>query len=216
MAMGVATAHSPTATHSRAQFGEPAWAIAHLFPTQGNWTEAEYLALDTNKLVELADGYLEVHPMATYWPQVIVRMLFGLLEEFVKMHSVGEVLFAPLPVRLGSLRFREPDILYLRPERLANIHKQPEGADLVMEVVSEGQENRDRDLITKPEEYAAARIPEYWIVDPHLHIITVLVLDKDSYRIHGEFRAGTHATSVLLPGFPVDVDALFATARGIN
>ena len=26
--------------------GEPAWEIARLFPTQGNWTEAEYLAFE--------------------------------------------------------------------------------------------------------------------------------------------------------------------------
>jgi len=40
--------------------GEPTWEIAYLFPTQGNWTVAEYFALDTNWLVEFSDGVLEV------------------------------------------------------------------------------------------------------------------------------------------------------------
>jgi hypothetical protein len=45
--------------------GEPTWEIAHLFPIQGDWTEAEYLALDTNHLIEFSDGHLEFLPMPT-------------------------------------------------------------------------------------------------------------------------------------------------------
>ena len=44
--------------------------------------------------------------------------------------------------------------------------KYPSGADLVMEVVSGGREDRKRDLVTKRRDYARANIPEYWIVDP--------------------------------------------------
>src|SRR5437773_2718941 len=79
----------------------------------------------------------------------------------------------------------------------------PDGADLVMEVVSEGSENRKRDLETKRLEFAAAGIAEYWIVDPQEQRITVLVLDGSIYRVHGEFAPGTQASSVLLPGFSV-------------
>ena len=38
----------------------PTWEIAYLFPEQGEWSETEYLALDTNRLVEFTDGVLEV------------------------------------------------------------------------------------------------------------------------------------------------------------
>ena len=108
-----------------------------------------------------------------------------------------------------------PDVIYLRPERLKELHGQPDGADLVMEVVSEGKENRDRDLITKRAEYAAAGIEEYWIVDPESRSVTVLFLDRTNpsqYRDHGVFVAGSLATSVLLPGFSVNVTELFAQA----
>lgn len=44
---------------------EPTYAIAELFPAQGEWTEEEYLALDTNRIVELSDGRLEVAEMPT-------------------------------------------------------------------------------------------------------------------------------------------------------
>src|SRR6516162_46570 len=146
--------------------GEPAWEIALLYPPQGNWSEAEYLALGTNRLVELSDGCLEVLPMPTFLHQFIALYLFGLLNSFVKTSARGAVLLAPLPVRLRPGTYREPDIMYFRPERIVDVRKQPEGADLVMEVVSEGPENRKRDLETKRNDYAAAGIPEYWIIDP--------------------------------------------------
>jgi Uma2 family endonuclease len=83
-----------------------------------------------------------------------------------------------------------------------------------MEVVSD--ENRHHDLETKRAEYAKAGIPEYWIVDPKESKITVLVLDPDKKRrswtftVHGEFEPGSRATSRLLPGFEVDVAAVFS------
>jgi len=118
--------------------GDPTWEVAYLFPAQGDWTEEEYLALDTNRLVELSDGRLEVLRTPTVLHQLIVQCLHGLLLQYVKPRRLGTVLFAPLPVRLGPKRFREPDVVYLRAERSFDVRRQPEGADLVMEVVSEG------------------------------------------------------------------------------
>jgi Uma2 family endonuclease len=193
--------------------GEPAWEIALLYPPQGNWTEDEYLALDTNRLVELSDGCLEVLPMPTFLHQFIVDYLHALLKAFVNTHTRGAVLFAPLPVRLRPGTYREPDIMYFRPERVVDVRTQPDGADLVMEVVSEGPESRKRDLEIKRNEYAAAGIPEYWIVDPEERQIIVLTLQGKQYREHGVFGPGTEATSVLLPGFTVAVNAVFVAGE---
>lgn len=195
--------------------GEPAWEVAYLFPNQGEWSEEEYLALDTNRMVELCDGVLEVLPMPIPLHQLIVRFLLRQLEVFVAAHAAGLVLFAPLPVRLWARQFREPDIAYFRPGRITDVRAQPNGADLVMEVVTEGAENRDRDLRVKREEYARAHIPEYWIVDPQEQMITVLTLDGETYREHGVYRAGEQATSVLLPGFAVNVSDVFAAGLAI-
>ena len=45
---------------------EPTWEIATLFPNQGQWSEDEYLALNTNRFVEYRDGFMEVLPMPTF------------------------------------------------------------------------------------------------------------------------------------------------------
>jgi Uma2 family endonuclease len=200
---------------TRSQRGAPAWEVALLLPFQGEWTEADYLALNTNHLIELSDGCLELLPMPTIFHQLILQFLFGLLDAHVKAQLLGRVLLAPLPVRLWPGKIREPDIAFFRPERIRNLRGQPEGADLAMEVVSEGAENRKRDVETKREEYARAGIAEYWIVDPQEQQITVLALDGQTYRTHGVFGLGTTATSVLLPGFTVAVDAVFAAGQGL-
>lgn len=194
--------------------GEPAWDIALIFPRQGEWTEEEYLALKTNHLIELSEGRLEVLPMPTPFHQSIVIFLFQLLDGYVKGHQLGEVLVAPLPVRLWSGKMREPDILFLRPGRIHNRKRPPEGADLAMEVVCEGERNRDRDLVIKRQEYYLAGVEEYWIVDPEEMKITVLVPSTDSYRVHGEFTPGMSAASLLFPSFTVDVAATLGAGEG--
>lgn len=62
-------------------------------------------------------------------------------------------------------------------------------------------------------EYEQAGIPEYWIVDPQDELVTVLVLDGDAYRTHGEFRPGETATSALLKSFTINVKACFEAAE---
>src|SRR5262249_41063625 len=47
------------------------------FPRQGTWSEEEYLKLDTNRLIELSDGHLEVLTMPTTSHQMIVAYLYG-------------------------------------------------------------------------------------------------------------------------------------------
>jgi len=190
--------------------GQPTWEVARFFPAQGDWTEADYLALQTNHLVELSEAFLEVLPMPTHAHQMIVAYLYGLLKTFVDAQAPGVVLFAPLRVRLWEGKFREPDVLYMRAAHHHRIHEFWEGADLVMEVVSPTRPEHDRE--TKRLEYAQAGISEYWIVDTLSQQIQVLVLQQDSYRLHGQFGAGMQATSQYLPGFFVPVDAVMALA----
>lgn len=207
----IQTANSVATDHI---LGEPAWQIAHLFPVQGNWSEDDYLALDdAGRLVELSDGCVEVLPRPTAQHQRIVVFLLLAFERFLAASKIGEVLCAPLPVRLWPGKLREPDLV-VRTSPRSEFRGRPEGADLVVEVVSEGDENRRRDLIEKPLEYARAGINEYWIVDPQLEQISILVLDGSAYRVHAVHRAGDMARSTFLQGFEVSVDEVLAAAAG--
>jgi Uma2 family endonuclease len=116
-------------------------------------------------------------------------------------------LVAPIKVRLRPGKFREPDVVFMLTANRSRIGELFwEDADLVMEVVSS---DRQLDYKEKRADYAKAGIPEYWIVDPAEKKITVLRLEKDQYVVHGEFLAGAQATSVILPGFAVEVKSVF-------
>jgi Uma2 family endonuclease len=187
---------------------EPSWEIAYLFPRQGLWTEREYLALDTNQLIELVDGRVELLPMPTEKHQLIVMFLCELLINWAKPRDAGVVLFAGLRVRLRPRRIREPDVVFMRKENFHRRHDDAwDGCDLAMEVVS--PDDPARDLVEKRADYAEARIPEYWIVDPRTSQITVLKLAGESYAEHGVFSRGDRATSATLDQFAVDVSAVF-------
>lgn len=192
--------------------GEPAWEVAELFPAQGEWTEADYLALpDSNRLIELSAGCLEFLPMPTPLHQMIVIFLLRALLAFVEPRELGTVLVAALRVRLWNRKFREPDVVFMLAEHAERMGGEYwEGADLVMEVVSGGSEDRKRDLEIKVAEYARARIPEYWIIDPKEAQITVLRLRGRKYAVHGRYRRGDQVKSALLKGFEVSVDAALA------
>ncbi len=176
---------------------------------QGVWTVEQYLKLtnSTNRLIEFTDGYIEVLPMPTRTHQTILAFLYELFRAFLRPRA-GAVFFAPLRLQLASGRFREPDLLLL-------VDKQDPrnqdafwlGADLVVEIVS--PDHPARDLVDKRRDYATAGIPEYWIINPLSDTITVLTLNGDAYAEHGVFVRGATATSVLLPGFEISVDAVF-------
>ena len=191
--------------------GNPTWEIAHLFPAQGEWTDEEYLALNSNHLIEFSDGFLEVLPMPTEQHQLIVAFLYEMVKAFVAPRKLGKVLFAPLRVRLWKSKFREPDVVFLLAEHADRRgNKYWRGADLVMEVVSE--DDPDRDLVSKRAEYARAGISEYWIADPRDQTVTVLSLNSETgeYSLAGRYAPGEAARSVLLDGFSVDVRQAFS------
>lgn len=193
--------------------GEPAWRVALFYPQQGGWTETDYLELEGGPLVEYDDGFVEVLDTPTKEHQRVVQYLFLLLQQYVNTLRCGEVFIAPLPVRLWPRKFREPDVVFVRESR-GEYCGYPEGADLVMEVVSPGAESRRRDTETKVQEYARAGIAEYWIIDPERHSISVHGLVGESYARVTCFLNGQQAKSELLTGFCVSVDEVLAAARG--
>ena len=187
--------------------------VLDVLPPQGRWHEDEYLWLSdhSSQLIELTDGHLEVLPMPTDEHQSILACLYELFAAFVHGRG-GKVLFAPLRLRVAGGTFREPDLLLVRDAADARRgNRFWTGADLVVEIVSPDQP--ERDIVEKRSDYAGANIPEYWIVDPRSAEVTVLIYRNGAYLDHGTFGRGLQADSPLLPGLAIDVDALFDAAK---
>ncbi|HEY8602308.1 MAG TPA: Uma2 family endonuclease [Thermomicrobiales bacterium] len=187
--------------------------LLELLPEQGSWGEEEYIWLTdrSNRLIDFTAGYIEVVPPPTSTHQGILLRLVVAFFEHLRLCG-GEVLFAPFLLRLSQGKWRTPDLLALLDKDDGRSQgRYWTGADLVLEVVSPDKPGRD--LVEKRQEYAEAGIPEYWIVNPFDETITVLTLGADrvvgNYAEHGVFGRGHWATSPLLVGFGVDVNAVF-------
>jgi Uma2 family endonuclease len=195
--------------------GQPTWEMADLYPTQGTWTEEEYLDLDVMRLIEFDNGVLEFLPMPTHSHQGISGFLYFALTLFLQSFDPsGSLRYAPLKIRVRKGKYREADLLYMSGAHQDRCHEKFwEGADLVIEIVSPGRKNQDRDFVKKRKDYARALIPEYWIIDPETKNIIVLTLRGKGYAVHGEFGVGDTATSVLLTGFGTSVDKVLAAGQ---
>ena len=201
-----------TQDHSNCGFGAVTCGngtTIDLTPLDGIWTQAQYLRLTDHSrlLLEFTDGRIEILTMPTDRHQAILQFLFVALLPF--MGRIGGVVrFAPLRLHIRDGKFREPDIVLVRDaddSRRQNDYWR--GADLVMEVVS--PDDPDRDIRVKRLDYAEAQIPEYWIVNPIDESVTVLALGNDAYEEHGAFGRGQRAESALLEGFSIEVSELF-------
>jgi Uma2 family endonuclease len=205
-----------TVPSSQSSEADYAWEVATLFPEQGEWAEEDYLRLTdgTNRHIEFTDGRLEFLAMPTEIHESLVRFLFFALHEFVeKKQGLGKVYWTGIRLRIRPRKIRLPDVIFLHKDHYHARHNRAwDGADLVMEVVSDDPKDRQRDYEKKLLDYAEARVAEYWIVDYQRRVVLVHRLDGDEYKLHGEFSRPQLARSVLLDGFSIDVEALFAAA----
>jgi Uma2 family endonuclease len=194
------------------------WELATLYPEQGEWTEEEYLGLTdhANRRIEFTDGRLEFLAMPTEVHEAIVQVLLFALFGFVEKRKLGKVYSNGIRLRIRPRKIRLPDIIFLHKDHFHARHNRVwDGADLVMEVVSEEPKDRERDYQEKVADYAEAKVAEYWIIDPQRQRVLVHRLDGAVYVVHGEFTRGHQAASALLEGFANDVGALLSVADDI-
>ena len=140
-----ATATSQEALHA---------LLCDLLPPQGAWSDDAYLWLtdSSNRLIEFTDGYVEELPIPTFTHQSVLAFLYDLFRAYLQPRG-GVVVFAALRLRVRPGKFREPDLLLLRDRTDRRCQDRFwEGADLVVEVVS--PDDPDRDLVEKRADYA--------------------------------------------------------------
>ncbi len=164
---------------------------------------------------ELARGVLEVSEVPDDPHGFIVYNLSCAIGDYNRQHP-GRIIRAGgagefrlwLP---GMISGRNPDyavVLRGTPED----HRGRRPPSLVVEVVSEGAEARDRDYVTKREEYRVVGILEYWIIDPEMRRVTVLTRNGDVWA-EAAFVDGQAASGLVLPGFAVPVADLWVVPR---
>ena len=164
----------------------------------------EYLSYDdgTDKLYELFNGeLLEVPPESG----INVEIATFLLIQFASLLGYRRVRGHGLEVEVrGEPRNRYPDLTIIREEHIQQLAQRNTirltmaPPLLVVEVVSPGELQRNRDYIAKRSQYQDCGIPEYWIVDPDEQTLLVLELSGKDYTEVGSFSG---QEQVLSPQF---------------
>ena len=159
----------------------------------------EYLSYDdgTDTLYELFNGELIAVPPEPGLNVEIANFLFSIFLPIVGYRRVrGHGL--ELEVR-GEPRNRYPDLTIIRAEHVEQLQRRNTirfamaAPLLVIEIVSPGELQRDRDYTAKRMQYQDRGIPEYWIVDPQLKTVLVLALVNDVYTEVATFGGGDEA-----------------------
>ena len=175
----------------------------------------EYLSYDdgTEKLYELFNGELIEMPPES---GINVQIATFLLIQFVSLLGYKRVRGHGLELEVrGEPRNRYPDLTIIREEhiqQLANrntIRLSMLPPLLVVEVVSPGELQRDRDFIAKRLQYQDCGILEYWIIDPQTKSILVLELINEIYHEIGIFSGDDLVLSPQFNSLNLKVSQIF-------
>jgi len=184
-------------------------------------TFAEYLSYSDSLegRFQLIDGELRELPPESERNDWLAIILRDWLIQFVsrRLIRLGRCEIQVPVLQKGDAQNRFPDLVVLRKEHLEltqrrlTITLDMPPPQLVMEIVSPGRTNRDRDYLNKRVQYAAISIEEYWIVDPKPQTILVLALENDVYQEVGQFQGSDRIISPLFPNLMLTVEQIFQT-----
>jgi Uma2 family endonuclease len=182
----------------------------------------DYLTYDdgTACLYELFNGELvEVPPESGY----NTSLAFFLSIQFAAL--VGHLRVRPHGLELevsGEPKNRYPDLTIIRAEHIQllasrnTIRLAMPPPLLVVEVVSPGDLQWERDYVAKRAQYEALGIPEYWIVNPQEQTVLVLEQDGQGYTPVGTFAAAQAIRSPQFPALQLTADQLFAAGQAAS
>ena len=173
-------------------------------------TLAEFLELPRmEQRCELLDGvvYMAAFPIPDH--QFLAMVLSGYMFQQIMETGLG-IVYQVAGVVVSDDSALGPDIVVVRADRTSIIGPTviDGGApDIVVEVLSS---NRHMDLVRKRARYAAAGIPEYWLLDGDADTLTQLELgDRGVYRERTVLTVADTLTTPLFPSFSLQLSQLF-------
>jgi Uma2 family endonuclease len=178
------------------------------------WTTQDIEALPDNEWVryEIVDGELFVTRSPHHKHQQLAGRIFAALDQWAVGSGLGEASIMPGLI-FSDADNVSPDVVWGSHDRIAQIQDEAghfQGApELVVEVLSPGKANEDRDRSAKLKLYSIQGVEEYWIVDRMAQRVEVYRREQAQLTLVATLLAQDAITSPLLPGFACAVAPLF-------
>ena len=180
------------------------------------WTMRDVEALPDNEWIryEIIDGELYVTRAPHHRHQYTVGRIFALLDAWSRQTGLGEPSIMPGLIFSDSDNVA-PDVAWLSYGRLRHLQDEVghfRGApELVVEVLSPGKANEDRDRLAKLKLYSRQGVQEYWIVDPVLQQVELYRREQAQLVRFATLLPTDELTAPVLPGFRCTVAEVFTS-----
>ena len=177
------------------------------------WTTADIaLFPGDGKRYEVIDGELIVTRALRWSHQEAAGRIFAALDAWCQNTGSGRAAMGP-----GIIFTDEdnviPDVVWASHERLSLLMNKAEhltGApELIVEVLSPGEQNIQRDRQLKLKLYSQQGVQEYWIVDKDLRQIQIYRRDNAVLTLVATLQDKDALTSPLLPNFACSLSRIF-------
>lgn len=166
---------------------------------------------DDGNRCELIGGELFVSRALGIPHQRVLQNLQVELSLYLKANPIG-ILVPGAGAIFSDYDAVIPDLAFVRHERWDEVvtgEKFTGALDLVIEILSPGTQNRQRDLSAKRQLYAKYGVEEYWIADSENRQVLILRLQVETLEGIATLTSDDVVTSPLLPGFDLKVSTIF-------
>jgi Uma2 family endonuclease len=174
-----------------------------------------YAEMTPEQKVEFIDGAAVFHSPAKNRHVIATGLIFRALSLYVDNHQLGTVKSEKCLCVFPRNDY-EPDVVFFGVEKSSQINLDTlhfPVPDLVVEVLSESTEARDRG--TKFIDYSAQGVTEYWIVDSERRVLEQYLNETDGLELKKKSDSG-FVESRAIPGFVIEIEALFDEQKNLE
>ena len=166
---------------------------------------------DDGNRYEIIEGELFVSKAPSLNHQRCLRNCIDEFSEYLKKNQIGEIIPTP-GVIFNDINGVIPDLVFIHKNiknKIANREKIYGAPTLVIEILSPGKENSERDRDVKRQIYGKQGVKEYWVIDLENRIIELYRLKNKKLELYSILGEKDTIKTKLLPKFNCKVTNLF-------
>ena len=166
---------------------------------------------DDGNRYELFEGELIVSRAPGLSHQRVLTNIIGIFLAYLDNNTIGEILPTP-GVVFDEYNGVIPDAVFISNQQISTIgsgERINEAPEIVIEIVSPGKENAQRDRVMKRQVYGRHGVKEYWIVDPETQSLEIYRFEKRTLKLAATLTDEDEVTSPALPGFSCKAGKFF-------
>jgi Uma2 family endonuclease len=178
--------------------------------------DLDFMPEDDNRY-ELIGGKLFVSRAAHLDHQILIGHLMFQFQLYLQKNPIGIVATTP-----GVIFTKKdaviPDLVFATHETVSrNVAGEDEdfdgkfiaAPDLVIEILSFGKKDIERDRVYKRELYGNFNVKEYWVVNGIMNSIEVYRLEENGLNLHKHFYTDEVIETPILPDFALKLSDIF-------